>query len=447
MDRPGDSRVCRQPINSDEPLEGNYFVAAYPPFSTWSPKHVADVRKLLLSPPPSPAAPLGLYVHVPFCMKRCDYCYYLSYAEHTLEQRTEYVNLLIAEARMYAGSAAFKNRRPSFVYFGGGTPSLLGAELTERLLDGLRRTFSWGEVREVTFECAPRSVSDALVSRLVDGGVTRVSLGVQSFDDHILQLSGRAHLTADVERAYAAIRRGDFAVVNLDLIVGLPGETEASFLCSVDRSMELDPEMITIYELEIPYNTPLCRSMHGSGPPAPLPDWDEKRSRLMRAFAQLEGCGYQVRSAYAAVRDPVRHCFVYQDEQYRGADVLGLGVASFSYVSGVHFQNLASLDAYTGAIGAGELPVHRAYPLNKEEQFVRELVLRLKLGEVNIEHLRDKFGPDLRDCFAPLLDDLSLRGWLEVDATCVRLTREGLVRADRIVRSFYLPAHAAVRYC
>ena len=78
---------------------------------------------------------------------------------------------------------------------------------------------------------------------------------------------------------------------------------------------------------------------------------------------------------------------------------------------------------------------------------MRELVLRLKLGEVNIEHLRDKFGPDLRDCFAPLLDDLSLRGWLEVDATCVRLTREGLVRADRIVRSFYLPAHAAVRYC
>ena len=116
-------------------------------------------------------------------------------------------------------------------------------------------------------------MSDALVSRLVDGGVTRVSLGVQSFDDHILQLSGRAHLTADVERAYAAIRRGDFAVVNLDLIVGLPGETEASFLCSVDRSMELDPEMITIYELEIPLQhaaVPIDARVGAAGPTAGL---------------------------------------------------------------------------------------------------------------------------------------------------------------------------------
>jgi len=427
-----------------EPLSGSYFVATYPPFSSWSEAAVGAFTGRLaeaVSEPP----PLGLYVHLPFCVERCEYCYYLSYAGR-LGELDGYLQAVLGEAALYAATPAVAGRPLSFVYFGGGTPSVLSPARIETLLGGLRRLFPWQQVREVSFECAPRTVTRQKVAALRRLGVTRLSLGVQQMDDEVLRASGRIHLTADVERAWEEIRREDFAVVNVDLIVGLSGETEESFFTSLERVLALAPESITLYLLEIPLNTPLYRALEAGTHTAAPPSWEVKRARLGAAFARLEAAGYTVASAYAALREPGRHRFVYQQEQYRGADLLGLGTSAFAYLGGVHQQNQARLDAYLASLRDGRLPLGRAAVLDAEERLVRELVLQLKLGGVSRQAFQARFGVDIGTRFAAPLARYQRAGWLTLEDDAVRLTRAGLLRVDRLLPAFYLPRHRNLRY-
>jgi len=432
---------------SGEPLLGSYFVAAYPPFSQWTVAALDQYRHLLTQPSPLPKpVPLGLYVHIPFCTERCQYCYYLSYAGKTRNQIDAYLDALLAELAVYAQQPLLAGRMVDFVYLGGGTPSLLSPGRVVRLLRGLAQSFSWQAAREVTFECAPQTVNLPKLRELREAGVTRLSLGVQQLDDDVLARNGRSHSVRDVERAYAEIRQVAFDVVNIDLMVGMVGESDESVHRSLDRVVEWAPENVTIYQLEIPPNTPLYRAVGDRTLDGTLPSWEVKRGRLHQAFARLEAAGYTLRSAYTAVRDIDRHRFLYMEEQYRGSDLLGIGVSSFSYLNGVHQQNLAAFEPYMRSLRAGTLPLGRAYVLNDEERVVREFVLGLKLGRVEQAYFRDKFGVQVDRRFAEPLSRLSAEGWLTIDPTAITLTRQGLLRVDRMIPSFYLPAHRGVPY-
>lgn len=432
---------------SGEPQVGSYFIAAYPPFSQWTAAALDRCRHRLAQPLASPApVPLGLYVHIPFCTERCQYCYYLSYAGKTRDQIDAYIDALLVELATYARQPALAGRMVDFVYFGGGTPSLLSPSRIRRLLGGLAQSFPWNAVREVTFEGAPKTVTLPKLVELREAGVTRLSLGVQQLDDGVLAKNGRIHSVRDVERAYADIQRAAFDVVNIDLMVGMVGETDESFHRSLDRVVEMEPDSITVYQLEIPTNTPLYCAVRDRTLEWHVPSWEVKRSRLHQAFTRLEQAGYKLRTAYAAVRDLDRHRFLYMEEQYRGSDLLGIGVSSFSYLNGVHHQNLASFDPYMQSLRAGELPFGRAYVLNDEERLVREFVLQLKLGRIDRAYFRDKFGVEVDRQFAGQLSRFSTEGWIDVDATSIALTRQGLLRVDRMIPSFYLPGHREVPY-
>ncbi len=429
-----------------DPLYGSYFVAAYPPFSRWQPDQTPAVHRHLESAPRIPESPFGLYVHIPFCEHRCDFCYFLSYADRG-ERIDSYVDALIAELALYRETRQLASRNLGFIYFGGGTPSLLSETRLDRLLDGLRRSFSFDSATEVTFECAPRSVTQNKAKLLREAGVTRLSLGVQQLDDEILERNGRVHRVADVERAYDIVSSVGFEVVNLDLIVGLVGETDLSFFRSLDRALSLDAESVTVYQLEIPHNTPLYRQMKdasedGDGDDAAaahpeLPDWDLKRARLAEAFRVLTERGYHPITAYAAVKDPEKHRFAYMAEQYRGADLIGIGASSFSYLDGVHYQNLPDLNGYLDRMASGELPLHRARELDATEQLTREFVLQLKLGEVDIDRLRRKYGQDPTELFDAPLRDARRAGFLIADRHRVTLTERGRLRVDRMIPEFY----------
>ena len=448
MDNEEPARPASAPpawVECAEPLEGSYFVSTYPPFSTWRAEHLGRVESVLASRQEG-AGPLGLYVHIPFCAKRCDYCYYLSYSGQAAERIDIYIEALLRELALYRDTPALAGRGPLFVYFGGGTPSLLSVRRLARLLEGLQALMPWGAAQEVTFECAPRSVTGEKLRLLRGLGVTRISLGVQQFDDGVLEANGRIHTVSDVLRAYAEVREHDFQVVNLDLMVGLVGETERTFFDGLDRTLEMQPDSVTIYPLEIPLNTPLYRALSSGAQPEPPAPWEVKRKRLMQAFKRLERGGYVVRSAYAAVRDPRRHLFVYQDELYRGADLLGLGAASYSYIAGVHYQNLATLEQYLESVGDGRRPLFRAHALSDEERCIREFVLQLKLGTAEASGFGRKFGVDITRRFADPLRRFGERGWLTVDDRGVRMSRDGLLRVDRLLPGFYLPEHAGVRY-
>jgi oxygen-independent coproporphyrinogen-3 oxidase len=429
---------------ASEPVAGNYFVAAYPPFSAWDSAQVPALHEALAQP--APAAPLGLYVHLPFCQKKCDYCYYLSYIAQPAAVVDRYLDAVVREMVLYATQPGLKGRPVSFAYFGGGTPSTLSSTQVRRLGDGLRRALGWDNIKEVTFECAPRSVRREFLESLREMGVTRMSMGVQSFDSELLKLNGRVHLAEDVVRAYSLIREVDFGWMNLDLMCGLLGETEEKWRESIRRIIELEPDSVTIYQTEIPHNTQLYRDLTSGALPALPLSWDIKRARLDQGFRELERAGYTVVSAYNAVKDPQRHRFLYQDYLWRGADMLGLGVAAFGYFGGVHFQNQATIKHYEAAVEQGKLPVTRAFKLSIHDQLVREFILQLKLGEVPIAPFQERFGLNIVVQFYATLRMFANEGWITVSDEAVRLTRRGLLRVDRLLPRFYDSRFQDVRY-
>jgi oxygen-independent coproporphyrinogen-3 oxidase len=426
-----------------EPLGGNYFVAVYPPFSAWRQQNSDRIASTLHDLPADASVPWGLYVHIPFCEKRCNYCYYLSFAGTSRDELARYASRLVREASWYAELPRFANRPPRFVYFGGGTPSLLPVAELAALLTQIRSQLRWDQAEEITFECSPQSVNAEKLAILHAAGVNRISLGVQQLDDEVLRLSGRIHLVADVERAWNEIRAFDFAEVNFDLIAGLPGQTDASFVDGLKRAIALDPDCITIYQLEVPGNTPLFRSLGDEHALKALADWETKRQRVVTAFRILQEHGYESRNAYSAVRHSRHPRFVYTEDQYHGADLVGIGLSSFSYVAGTHYQNTTSVREYSALIDGGQLPAVRSYVLSSEERMIREFILQLKLGSVRREHFRHKFAADPVERFAFQLRQLEASGLIAIDETSIGLTAVGLVRVDRLLPAFYLEEHQA----
>src|SRR6185369_6530482 len=237
--------------------------------------------------------------------------------------------------------------------------------------------------------------TDHKLKSIREMGVTRLSLGVENFSDHILDVNGRAHRSKEIARAYGYARELGFPQINIDLIAGMVEETESNWRENVRKTIEMQPDSVTIYQMEIPYNTTIYKQMKAEGKlVAPVADWETKRQWVAYAFAQLELAGYTVGSAYTAVKDKTRTRFIYRDRLWAGADLLGLGVASFGHLGGVHYQNQHDFEPYVASLQRGELPVYRALTPTPEERYIREFILQLKLGQVSREYFAKKFGAD-----------------------------------------------------
>jgi coproporphyrinogen III oxidase-like Fe-S oxidoreductase len=424
---------------------GNYFVSNYPPFSFWKTDRVAELNEALARPP-KPDTPLGLYVHIPFCRKRCHFCYFKVYTDKDSAAIRAYLEALIQELAIYAGRTFVGGRKPNFVYFGGGTPSYLSVDQVRHLTDALKRMLPWDEAEEVTFECEPGTLTDHKLKAIRELGVTRLSLGVENFDDHILEINGRAHQSKEIARAYRYARDLDFPQINIDLIAGMLEETEGNWKECVRKTIEMAPDSVTIYEMEIPYNTTIYQRMKSEGKlVAPVADWETKRAWVQYAFEALERAGYSVGSAYTAVRKPDTK-FVYRDRLWAGADLLSLGVASFGHIGGTHYQNHHDFEPYLARVQAGQLPVYRALTPRPEERYIREFILQLKLGHVSRAYFKDKFGADPCAQFAHPLQTLTHWGYVSVEGDRICVNRDGLLQIDRLLHEFFLPEHRHTRY-
>lgn len=421
---------------------GSYFVANYPPFAAWRPEHVPAALAALDAPRPQPA-PLGLYIHIPFCRKRCKFCYFRVYTDKNADQVETYLDALAREIARYKRCAAFAGREFEFVYFGGGTPSFLSTQQLERLVERINRSWRWDAAREVTFECEPGTLKESKARTIRRIGVTRLSLGVEHFDDEVLEHNGRAHRSAEIYRAWDWIRATRFDQVNIDLIAGMSGETDAKWSDTVAKALALAPDSVTIYQMELPRNTTFSRELRAGGG-LPVASWERKRAWVDQAFRAFEQAGYSVSSAYTLVRSQPDGAdspanFVYRDSLWRGADMLGTGVASFSQLAGVHFQNADQWDDYLAAVDRDAPPIRRALPMTARQRLIRELVLQLKLGRIDTGYFRGKFGVEIRTEFAGAFESLRRDGFAELNGDSVSLTRAGLLRVDALLPRFFEP--------
>ena len=423
---------------------GNYFVSNYPPYSVWNAGHVVDALALF-DRPPATQSPLGIYVHIPFCRKRCHFCYFKVYTDKNASEVDGYIDSVIEELTIYAAKPFIGGRKPSFIYFGGGTPSHLSSKQLARLVNAMKRLLPWDQVREAAFECEPGTITEGKIKLIREQGFTRLSLGIENFNDTILKANGRAHLSKEIDRAYEWARGAGFPEINIDLISGMVGETDDNWRECVRRTIAMSPESVTIYQMEVPYNTTISREMQVLGQSvAPVAGWKTKRDWVGYAFAELENAGYTIASGYTAVKSKETK-FLYRDLLWAGADMLGLGVASFSHVQGTHFQNDHDFGSYRERLGRGELPLFRALTPEQDEKIIREFVLQLKLGSIKLGYFGEKFGIDPRQRFAAPLEKLREQGLMSIDADGLKLSRDGLLRVDSLLPEFFKPEHRLAR--
>ncbi len=450
---------------------GSYFISNYPPFSAWSADQLNAVRDAMNAPPA--AVPLGLYLHIPFCRKRCKFCYFKVFTDKNSAEVERYLAALSREIELVSRLPAMGNRPFRFVYFGGGTPSFLSSRQLERLVERLRANVSWDAAEEVTFECEPGTLSEAKVQTLREIGVTRLSLGVEHFDDTILRENGRAHESHEIYRAWPWIQAAGFASTNIDLIAGMVGETWDKWRDAVRRTIELDPDSVTIYQMELPYNTVYSKDILGGVIETPVADWATKRAWVNYAFNELAAAGYGPSSAYTMGKNrrglahfaqsaeqnapvPVSaHVgsgrstkFSYRDNLWQGSDLLSTGIASFGHISGVHYQNHAEWEQYCTSLESGVLPLARGLALSPHQRLIREMILQLKRGYLDIAYFQKKFGPNILDEWAAAWSEFEQDGLCTInrDVGRIELTRAGLLRADSLLPAFFEPQFRGVRY-
>ncbi len=424
---------------------GNYFISNYPPFSCWQLDLVPEVREAMNKRPAD--VPVGLYLHIPFCRKRCKFCYFKVFTDKRAGDIEQYMAALAREIELVSRLSVMGERPFRFVYFGGGTPSFLSVRQLTSLVDRLRANIDWSQAEEVTFECEPGTLAEPKIHALKQLGVTRLSLGVENFSDDVLHENGRAHLSAEVYRAWEWIQAAQFPNVNIDLISGMVGETWENWRDNIRRTMELSPDSVTIYQMELPFNTVYSQDILGSRTQTPVADWPTKRAWVSHAYDELMAAGYHISSAYTLVKDPAKVNFSYRDNLWRGADMLATGIASFGHVSGVHYQNHPHWDQYVSALlEENELPIGRALRPTPHQRLIREMILQLKHGRLELPYFRHKFGVDIvaqwRDAWQNYVD----AGWCTLEEDRITLSREGLLRADGLLPAFFEPEHQGVRY-
>ncbi|NLV74342.1 MAG: radical SAM family heme chaperone HemW [Chloroflexi bacterium] len=385
---------------------------------------------------PTSAQPqAGLYVHIPFCRSRCAYCDFTTFADASL-----YIPRYLAALRreLALSRAAWQGYRFDSLYIGGGTPTILPpgelAALVAELLDEL--TFTPDP--EVTVEANPDSVTSAGLQTLVDAGVNRLSLGVQSWQAGELGVLGRCHSAAQAGRAIEAARFAGIRNLSLDLMLGLPGQSLASWRDTLTHSIAYSPEHISAYTLTLEEDTQLARSVaHGE---VVLLDNEACADQyaLLRQMLAVAGydqyelsnwarseCGGDLRS---------RHNLHY----WRNQPYLGLGLAAFSY-DGIHrWGNSRDLAGYLASLKRGELPPRESEHLNAKAALGETIMLGLRLVREGVrwESLSARFGLDARAIYAQQIEELAQAGWLEADDQSMRLAPRAYYLANVVLREF-----------
>ena len=423
---------------------GSYFISNYPPFSQWNEQQLSEVEAAMTAP--ARDVPLGLYLHIPFCRKRCKFCYFRVYTDKRADEIETYMAALSTEIELVSQLPCMGERPFRFVYFGGGTPSFLSPKQLKRLVDRLRANISWDLAEEVTFECEPGTLSEVKVQTLKEIGVTRLSLGVENFDDKILEANGRAHESPEVFRAWEWIEAAGFPNVNIDLIAGMVGETWDNWKDCVRRTIDMSPESVTIYQMELPFNTTYSKDILDQKIESPVADWDTKRAWVDYAFNELAEHGYEVSSAYTMIKDPKKVSFSYRDNLWQGSDLLATGVASFGHISGVHYQNHPDWPGYVGSLEERRLPLNRGLKITPHQALVREMILLLKKGYLDKSYFQQKFNVDIVQEWTDAWQQFAMDELLKITDAGIELTRKGLLQVDGLLPAFFEPEHRGVRY-
>jgi oxygen-independent coproporphyrinogen-3 oxidase len=368
-----------------------------------------------------------VYVHVPFCARKCPYCDFASYAGRDDEQDAV-VTAILAEARTRLDGSGART-----LYVGGGTPTHLDAARLHRLLDGVRTAMGRPPPEEFTVEANPGTLDATKLDALVRAGVTRVSLGAQSFDDDVLARLGRIHRAEDTRRAVRAVRAAAIDDLSLDLILAAPGQDLRAQEADLEAAISLAPDHVSAYVLTVEAGTPLARAVERGEVAAP--DADREAAHLALAVRVLEASGfrrYEV-SNYARPGRPCRHNLAY----WRGADWIGLGPGAHTHVRPRRSKNVDDPAEYVARIGRGGLAAEWVETAPPEVVLFEALLMGLRLVDgVDLQELTERTGRDPRRLFGVAIARHAEAGLLVREGDRLRATARGLDLLSRVLVDF-----------
>ena len=366
----------------------------------------------------------GLYIHIPFCLSKCHYCDF--YSLTSISAVPHFLDALFKEMEVY------RNRFNPFdtVYIGGGTPSLLSPQQLESILISLRKNFDLISTPEITVETNPADLDQSSLESMREIGINRINIGVQSFDEKILNFLGRRHSVKQAISAVEASRKAGFGNIGLDLIYGVPEQDMESWLDTLKQAVAFSPEHISCYQLTLESKTPLgvrCQAGEFS-----LPGEELQYEFFMKTSEFLEDAGYihyEVSNFALGTKYTSRHNQKYWDH----SPYLGLGPSAHSFQSNRRWWNHPSLDRYLAAINAGNLPIEETEILTMEQLRLEALYLGLRTKKgVSLQDFENYYHYDLFTGKKKILDKLEEEGFISIRDGYLFPTKTGLAIADSL---------------
>lgn len=377
----------------------------------------------------------ALYLHIPFCVRKCLYCAFTSWDDAPLAT-DEYASLLLREMELRAGVLAHPPRAAT-LYLGGGTPSLLEPARVCSIIECAERLFRLDPAAEVTLEANPGTVTAASLAGYRAAGVNRLSLGVQSFDDRMLERLGRVHTAREAREAFALARRTGFDNIGIDLIHGLPGQDLGQWREELRQAVALRPDHISAYGLTVEEETPFARLEEEGF--LTLPDEEDAAAMFEETAEILATAGYEQYEIanFSLPGRRSRHNQVY----WRRGNYLGFGSGAHSFLRepfpGLRWRNPDDLGAYGNSLREGKVPEMDRTLLAEGDARAEWLFLGLRmLDGVEEERFREEFGVPLAETHGAAIEKLRAAGLLAREGGRLRLTRRGVILSNRVFGAF-----------
>ncbi|MBQ4121844.1 MAG: radical SAM family heme chaperone HemW [Clostridia bacterium] len=366
----------------------------------------------------------GLYVHIPFCLKKCAYCDFFSQTDYSIANA--YLQALLTEASMV--SEQYRERTIDTVYIGGGTPSSLSASQLAVLLGGLRERFHINADAEFTLEANPATLDEEKLGVLRSNGVNRLSLGLQSASNTELCTLSRIHSYEDFEKTYSLARQY-IDNISLDLMFGLPDQTEGSFRDTLNRAVSLKPNHISMYALKIEEGTPF----HRMGEKLSLPSEDEVANMYLYACDFLEKAGFQ---QYEISNFARQGCLSRHNLRYwKRKEYIGIGPAAHSFIGGRRYANQKDLAAYIQALSRWEIPPRsEEITLSLQDEIEEEIMLKLRTtAGLDMVYLKEKFGYAIEKTAASKIREYVKHGFLTHKGNTIAFTPRGFLVSNTVI--------------
>ena len=388
----------------------------------------------VIAPAPS-NAPIGIYIHVPYCSRICPYCDFNVYAR-LQSQFPDYVDAILNEIDLVAGQQG--HREVATVFLGGGTPSLLPSWGHERIMDRLSRRFSIAADAEISMEANPEGLEADYLREIRSAGINRLSIGVQTQQAHGLKVLGRAHKPETPIRGIAAAREAGFDNLSLDFIFGWPGQTLDDWERDLDFMLDTNPEHASMYSLIIEPNTPYQTAVNRGILLSVDDDMvSEMYEMTLERMATAGWDHYEISNWARAPELRSRHNLIY----WRNAEYIALGPGAHGHLSGHRFHNLLLPERYIDAVSRGELPVAESEEIDPATAIAETMMLGLRLTSDGVSSLafERRHGFRMSDIYSETIAYLREIGMLEWNEDSLRLTRAGLLIANEVAERFLDP--------